>query len=444
MKRFARIADRSFSGWFLATGLIAGVLTAGCGGTAKEAEPLVSVQVTPARRGAISEIVTGEAVIFPLQEAVISPKISSTIKEFLVQRGSRVQKGELLAVLESADLSAAAEQSKGDYQQAQAAYVTTTDASLPQEIQKAQLDAAAAKTNLDAQQKIYDSRKTLFAQGAIPRRDLDSAEVALSQAVSQYQQAQKQLDDLNRVVHAQALKSAQGQLASAKGKFLGAEAELSYSEIRSPIDGVITDRPLYPGELAAANQPILTVMNMSHLIAKAHLAQSAAAQLKVGDAAEVTISGLTESDAEPISGRVSLVSPALDPGSTTIEIWVEISKRPSQLTPGMTVELAITARTANDAIVIPSAAVFNEAEAGDYVLIAGSDGLAHITPVHIGLRGQTEVQVLSGVKASDAVIISGGYALPDKTRVKIATAPSAGDSNGGDKNSAQPNGADKE
>jgi HlyD family secretion protein len=443
MKRSARITDKFISLWPLAVCVIAAFAT-GCGGTAKEAEPLVSVQVTPARRAAISEIVTGEAVTFPLQEAVISPKISSTIKQFLVQRGSRVHKGELLAVLESADLSAAAEQSKGDYEQAQASYVTTTDASLPQEIQRAQLDAAAAKTNLDAQQKVYDSRKTLFAQGAIPRRDLDSADVALSQAVSQYRQAQKQLDDLNRIVHAQALKSAAGQLTSAKGKFLGAEAQLSYSQIRSPIDGVITDRPLYPGELAAANQPILTVMNMSHLIAKAHLAQSAAAMLKIGDAAEVTISGLSESEGEPTSGRVSLVSPALDPGSTTIEIWVEISKPPSQLKPGMTVELAITARTANDAIVIPSAAVFNDAETGDYVLIASSEGLAHITPVHIGLRGQTEVQVLSGVKAGDAVITSGGYALPDKTRVKIATAPPAGDSGDGEKNSARPSGADKD
>ncbi|MGB6266179.1 MAG: efflux RND transporter periplasmic adaptor subunit [Candidatus Acidiferrales bacterium] len=436
MKRLPQIAHK-FSGALRLSAFLMGIafLAAGCGGPAKEPEPLVAVQVTLARRSPISEIVTAEAVVFPLQQAVISPKITSTIKQFLVQRGSRVHKGQLLAVLESADLSAAAEQSKGDYQQAQAGFVTTVDASLPEQIQKAQLDAASAKTNFDAQQKVFDSRKELFSQGAIPRRDLDSAGVALSQARSQSDQAQKQLDDLNRTGHAQALKSAEGQLSSAKGKFLGAEAQLSYSQIRSPVDGVVTDRPLYPGEIAAANQPLLTVMDTSRLIAKSHIAQSAAASLKVGDVARIVLSGNSSGEPipEPILGRVSLVSPALDPGSTTIEVWVEIPKPSDQLEPGMTVELSITARTASDAIVVPTAAVFTEADSGDYVMVAGSDGLAHVTPVHTGLRGPDEIQILSGIKQGEAVITSGGYALPDKTRVKIETAAPASDSAGADK-----------
>jgi len=93
------------------------------------------------------------------------------------------------------------------------------------------------------QQKLYDSRKELFQQGALPRRDLDSAQVALAQARSQYQQAQKQLDDLKNLGEKQALKSAGRQLSAMTGKYRGAEAQLSYSEIRSPINGVVTDRP---------------------------------------------------------------------------------------------------------------------------------------------------------------------------------------------------------
>ena len=87
------------------------------------------------------------------------------------------------------------------------------------------------------------------------------------------------------------MKSATGQLGAAKGKYLGAEAQLSYSEIRSPIDGVVTDRPPYPGELATANQPLLTVMNTSKLIAKAHISQNEAAALHVGDSAEIAGAG---------------------------------------------------------------------------------------------------------------------------------------------------------
>src|SRR4030095_2572866 len=200
-----------------------------CSSKEQEVTPEVSVQVVPAKIGEVSQIVTAEAVVFPLQQAVVTPKITSTIKSFQVQRGAHVQKGQLLAVLENADLAAAAMQSKGEFEQAEATYVTSTAAGVPEQIQKAELDAASAKSAQDAQQKIYDSRKELFEQGALPRRDLDSAQVSLVQARSQYQQAQKQLDDLHRVGKQQALKTAGGQLSAAQGKLLMAEGQLHYS-----------------------------------------------------------------------------------------------------------------------------------------------------------------------------------------------------------------------
>src|SRR5260370_1720209 len=134
------------------------------GGSKKDAEvvPEVSVQVTPARTGDVSRIVTADAVVFPLQQAVVSPKITSTVKSFAVQRGARVRKGQLLAVLENADLSAAATQSKGEYQQAEGAYVTSTASSIPEQIQKAELDAASLQAAAGAQKKSVDSRKELF------------------------------------------------------------------------------------------------------------------------------------------------------------------------------------------------------------------------------------------------------------------------------------------
>src|SRR5262249_60736869 len=133
------------------------------------------------------------------------------------------------------------------------------------------------------------------------------------------EQAQKQLIDLERMGQAQLLKAAKGTKESAEGHYRAATAQLSYSEIRSPIDGVVTDRPLYVGDLATANQPILTVMDVSSLVAKAHIPQSDAVQLRIGDPAEIKTPGAEE----PAKGHVSLVSPALDPGSTTIEVWVE-------------------------------------------------------------------------------------------------------------------------
>jgi HlyD family secretion protein len=402
-------------------------VASGCSTAEKEKEPVVSVQTTPVQRGPISQVISAEAVVFPLEQATIAPKITSTVKQFLVQRGARVKKGQLLVVLENADLAAAAEASRGDFEQADAAYATTVGASLPQQIQKAELDAATAKSTFDAQQKVYESRKELFQEGAIPRRDLDTAEVTLAQARSQNEQAQKLLADLQRLGKEQALKSAQGSRLSAEGKMRSAEALLSYSKITSPIDGVVTERPLFEGDLAAANQPILTVMNISRLIAKAHIAQSEAAALKAGNPAQLKVPGLDE----PIKGKVSLVSPALDPGSTTIEVWVEASKPDPALRPGMTVEVEMTAKTVKDALVVPTPAVYKNAEGADYVLLAGSDGHAHVKNVQVGVRNAEVTQVLSGLTFGEQVITTGGYALPDNTQVKVE-APAPAEKNAGD------------
>ena len=332
-----------------------------------------------------------------------------------MQRGTRVKKGQLLAELENADLSASAEASRGDYEQAEANYVLTVGAGLPQQIQKAELDAQSAKAAFEAQQRIYESRKQLLQQGAIPRRDLEAAEVALAQARSQSEQTQRQLADLQRLGKEQQLKSAQGSKESAEGKYKSAAALLGYSLIRSPIDGVVTDRPLYAGDLATANQPMLTVMNLNRLIGKAHIPQSDAAQLKVGNPAEISLAGLDE----PVKARVSVVSPALDPGSTTVEVWVEARKPDPALRPGLTVPVSMTAKTAKDAIVVPVAAIFHSEEAGDYLLVAGSDSKAHQKKVQVGIRSKDSAQIVSGINEGDPVITSGGYAVPDGTKIKI-------------------------
>ena len=292
---------------------------------------------------------------------------------------------------------------------------------MPEHSQKAELDAVAAKSAFDAQQKVYDSRKELFQQGALPRRDLDAAEVALAQVRSQSEVAQRQLADLKRIGERDTLKSASGQLAAARGKYRSAAAQLSYSEIRSPMDGVVTDRPQYAGELATANQPLLTVMDTSRLIAKAHVAQSEAAVLKVGNSAQLHLPGLND----PVEGRVTLISPALDPGSTTIEVWVEARRPNPALKPGITVQLSITGRSATDALVVPAASLFKNEEGSNYVALATPDNHAQLKTVQTGIRTAELVEIVSGLQPGDPVISSGGYALPDKTEIKIEAGPKA-------------------
>jgi HlyD family secretion protein len=304
---------------------------------------------------------------------------------------------------------------KGAFEQAEAQYESNVKATLPEENEKAELAVQTAQQELEAQQKLYTSREELFKQGALPRKELDAAGVSLAQARSAYNIAKKHLDALNAVGKQQALKSAGGQLTSAKGKMLASEALLSYSEIRSPIDGVITDRPLYPGEMAATSTALLTVMDVSQVIAKAHVPQSDAVLLRKGDEARLTIAGLDQS----VPGRVTLVSPALDPGSTTVEIWVQAANSNQRLRPGMTAQIDITAQTVHDALVVPPSALLNASGAEAQVMVVNSQNEAQSRAVRVGIQTPEEVQILSGLKPGEQVVSQGAYGLPDKTRVKI-------------------------
>ncbi len=406
----------------------------GCSKEPAEKEPTVPVQVATVQKTSLQRIVVAQAILFPLQQSAITPKISAPVEKYYVQRASHVHAGQLLAVLENRDLSAAAEQNRGDYEQAQAAYETTTAASLPADIQKAQLDADAAKRMYDAEQKLYDSRQELFKEGALPRKDLDQAGVDYTNAKNQYEIAEKHLEAMMAVEKEQTLKSAAGQLTSAKGKYQGASAQLSYSEIHSPISGVITDRPLYPGEMATAGMPLLTVMDISQVIAKAHIPQPEAAVLKVGDKAMIMAPG----DSAPVEGKVTIISPALDPNSTTVEVWVQAKNPKEQLKPGTSVQVSMVAQTVPDALVIPAVALLTGDDGATTVMVVGDDDRAHQKPVKVGIRQGDQVQITEGVQAGARVVASGAYGLPDNTKIQVETA----EQNSNDKGAAKP-GTDK-
>jgi len=392
------------------------LLLTSCSSESTEAKPAVPVEVVRVATKTLQLQISAEAVLFPLQQSAIAPKISAPVKSFYVRRGSRVRKGQLLGVLENRDLAAASEENRGAYEQAQAAYETTTAADLPQQIQKAELDLDAAKQLFEAQQKIYQSRQELFAQGALPRKELDQAGVDLTNDRNQYEIAQKHLDALLAIGKQQTLKSATGQLHAAKGKFEGAQAQFSYSEIRSPIDGVITDRPLYPGEMAAAGTPLLTVMNLAQVIARAHIPQSQARLLKVGDQATITAPG-----EEPVEGKITIISPALDPNSTTVEIWVQAKNPGEKLKPGTSIQLSMLAQTVPDTLVIPAAGLLTAQDGTTSVMTVSPDDRAHQRNVRVGIREGDQVQIVEGLQFGERVVASGAYGLPDGAMIKAET-----------------------
>jgi HlyD family secretion protein len=303
-----------------------------------------------------------------------------------------------------------------------------TKAQVPEDYHKAELDVAQAKAQLELQQQIVDARRKLLAEGAIPGRDYDTAAAALVQAQATYDVARNHMDSLKAVSRAASLQQARGQLSSAKGKYLAAEAQVSYSEVRSPITGIVTDRPLFPGETANSGSPLITVMDTSSLMAKVHLAQTVAQQLEVGDAASVLVPAVQK----PAPAKVFLVSPALDPGSTTVEVWLRVDNRNGKYKAGTPVRTSINGKTIAKAVKVPLSAVLTGQDGSKSVMVVGTDGAAHKTPVELGINDGDDVQVTKGLSGSEIVITTGSYGLDDGTKVKVGKAAEDEDHAGGE------------
>ena len=415
--------------------------------------PPAPVQVTAVTQATIQRIVAGDGALFPLNQASLMPKIAAPVQKFYVNRGDHVKQGQLVAVLENGDLIASAAESRGAVEQAESNLRATEGATVPEAVVKAQTDVESARTARDNAKKVLDSREQLFKEGALAQRQVDESRVAYSQADSQLRAAEEHLKTLQSVSKQEQIKGAAAQVQSAKAHLDSQETQVTYSRVTSPISGIVADRPLNVGEMANPGSPLLTIVDISRVIARVDVAQAEASAVKVGQTAT-----LTQPDSkEDVQGKVTVVSPATDPSSTTVQVWIQIDNPGERLKPGTAMHAAIATEVYKAASVVPAAAILPGEEGGTAVLTVSPDNIAHKRTVTLGVRQGNQVQILSGVNPGEEVVVVGGLGLDDKAKVKIVTtaveesdededenapaAPAAGkDQKGAPKDQAKPQG----
>jgi len=386
-----------------------------------ESQAVTPVQVANATTSTIHRRITAEAVLYPLKQANIVPKISAPVQRFYAQRGDHVREGQLLAVLEARDLRATAEESKELYEQAQANFTSTSRATVPEDVAKSKADLEASRQALDAARHVYESRLKLYHEGALARKLVDDAEVSLAQAQSQFDTAQAHLKGLENFGTTQQVRGAQAQMDAAKAHYESAEAQLSYTEVRSPLTGVISDRPVNLGDMASAGAALFTVVDISQVVARANIPVQDASMIRSGQLA--TISG----PAGELAGKISVVSPAVDANTTTLQVWVDAPNPGERFKPGATVQISIDLGEVKNAVVVPVAALLPSDQGGEQVMIASTDGLAHAREVQTGVREGNQVQILSGVKPGEQVITQGALGLDDKAKIQITKPGQSGE-----------------
>lgn len=280
----------------------------------------------------------------PVREAMLSTKLMATVTAVLVKEGDVVRAGQLLARLDARDLDAKAEQVAASVMAAQA--------------QRTQAAAHAARM------------RALFADDAAPKAMLEAAETQLQQAESGL------------------------RAATAAGAELAAIG--SYAEIRAPFAGRVTQRFVDPGAFAAPGAPIMTVQDASLLRITAHVTPEAARSLQAGESIDARIEG------QPATARIEGVVPV--PGSLyAINAIVENAK--GGFLAGSAASLQLTGAT-HRAIAIPAEAVLQEGDLTGVVVRTNAGDVRRW--VRLGARVGTVVEVTSGLRAGEQVVVRRG------------------------------------
>lgn len=362
-----------FGGWARGVALlVATLLAAGCGrdGEAEAAAPVV-VSVSPENVVLASrdQIQTGPLISGSLaaeEEATIRAQVGGAVLEVLAEEGEPVRRGALLARIEDAEV-------RDVYASARAAVSTAEGA-----VQIARRDLERSQTLSDA--------------GAVPTRNVETARVQLS--------------------------NAQAQLAQAQAQFASARERLDNTRITAPITGVVSRRAVNAGDIVAPGAELFTVIDPGSMELEASVPSGELGALQVGTPVEFEVRGYP---GQTFTGKIERISPAADPVTRQVPIYVEIPNTSGTLVSGLFAEGRVASES-REGLVVPLAAVDTEGPAPVVMRVRG--GRTEQVAVELGLRDErTErVEIVSGVEVGDTLLAGAARGIATGTPVRVGRA----------------------
>lgn len=398
------------------------IVMAGCGSRTEPepARPVVDVKVARAAREELRAEVSAPATIFGRQQAGVAARITAPIRRLLVRKGDTVAAGQVLAELEDRDLLAQRDEAQAAVADAQATLEKIAAGALPTEIERARGQLAAAQAALNQAQKIYERRRALYEQGAIPARELLVSETELAQARANYEVAKTSLDLLSHQTRERDIRIAESRLAQAQARLAYIETQIEFTRLRSPFAGVVTEQYMFPGDMARPDAPVFAVADLSVAVARAQVPEAEAGPVRTGQ--ECSFRPVDE-PGRHYAGRVSVVNRAVDPERRAVEVWCELPNAEKRIRAGMFGDVSIVIRVVPQAVTVPLGAIeFAEGTSHGVARVIGAGQTVQLREVETGLRGAGKVQVIKGVGEGELVVVEGGYGLPGGASVRFEEA----------------------
>ena len=402
--------------------LLCAAALAGCGASKeKNAEgeekppPVVEVTFGKSITSNIAVAIHAPAIVFPHEQANVSAKITAPIRRLLVKKGDSVRAGQVMAELENRDVAAQLAEAQGSVDTANASLQKTVSGTVPSDIERARGQVETTRATLNQLEQLYKRRQSLFNEGAIPQRDLLQTQTDLATARTNYDVAQRSFDLLVNQSGNRDEQIAKANLQQAQARLQGASAQLQYTQIRAPFTGTITDQMQYTGDMAQPASPMFSIADLSSVTVRAQVPEADAGKVRVSQACAFQS---VDPAGPEIRGKVTVVNRAVDPQRQTVEVWCEVVKPPVWVRAGMFGTATLFTGEVHDAVLIPKAALIREEGTSDgAVFVVDNKKVAHKREVTVGENAGDQVQIASGLKPGETIVVEGAYGLPDKAQV---------------------------
>ena len=373
-----------------------GVFAATRGGTKIDPSKLAKVE-----KGDLAKSVVATGKVTPIIKVEVKSKASGIVKKLLVDYGDRVKKGQLLAQLDKIEIEAQVEQSRASLEAADANLKSTQA-----DLERAKVDAEGPDVPL--LKRAYDRATNMAKDGVVSASALDDAQKNYEMSLNKQNVSKAQVTVLRAKIA-----QAQAQVAQDQANLKQLEEQLSYTDIISPLDGIVLSRDVQLGDavssilvLGSSATLVMTLGDTSEVYVKGKVDESDIGKVYLGQPARIKVESFKD---KSFTGKVTKISPmgVEKDNVTTFEVRVSIQNPGGELKAEMTANAEIILEEHKNVLQIPEGAIMYDKDKKASVEIPnpkGKDGKDKIA-VSIGISNGAKTEVLSGVKEGDQVVL---------------------------------------
>jgi len=376
--------------------VVGGVIAATSGGTKIDPTKLAKVE-----KGDLAKSVVATGKVTPITKVEVKSKASGIVKKLLVDAGDRVKKGQLLAQLDKDEIQAQVEQSHAALEAAQA-----SSTSSQADYERAKVDAEGVE--IPMLKRAYERAQGMAKDGVVSASALDDAQKNYELALNKQNVAKAQVNVLKAKIA-----QARAEVARDGANLKQLEEQLSYTDVLSPIDGIVLSRDVEMGDavssilvLGSSATLVMTLGDTSEVYVKGKVDESDIGKVYLGQPARIKVESFKD---KTFNGRVTKISPmgVEKDNVTTFEVRVSINNPGGELKAEMTANAEIILEEHKNVLQIPEGAILYDKDKKASVEIPDTkakDGKKKLA-VNIGISNGAKTELLSGLKEGDQVVL---------------------------------------